>query len=392
MNTYEKGSLTSKRCRIVRIKNFESRMMLSGVEQSDLSAAAEVVINLPESDRIDVELDGNSLVVRSELAELFRAPASNIARLDLQGTAQPDTVNLSNLDSVFQGNIHLDLKDGTDRLNFVGMDHRIDFAEEAQISVSGLEWIDIRGHGANHLTFSEGDIAALSISENPLTVMLEGDDTLEILNSDFEIVGTVVEDGQFFVMAESLAGTPLRIGGLGWANPLDRLDVDNSNTFESYDLLLLFNELNRRTREDPGNSQLGNPTELQHSFALRFYDTSADGLLTPYDALLAVNGLNRQTRMDRIAAAPQAPQNGQPESSILPSFTHAPTTTTPPTSPLDSSASTSQTSLASNEVKTTGVGPDVWSTNSTDDELEPYQLHQRLDDSLLTLLAHDRPL
>ena len=309
----------------------------------------------------------------------------------MQGSAQDDTVQLSNLDAVFQGNIHIDLKDGADRLNFVGADHRIDLASEAAISISGLEWIDMRGHGANHLTFSEYEISELSDSEIPLTVMLEADDTLEITDGDFRNVGSVVQDDQFFVITQSVGGTPLKLGGLGWSNPLDRLDVDNSNTLESFDILLVVNELNRRTREDPRNSQLADPAELQLPFPLRFYDTSADGLLTPYDVLLAVNGLAKQIRLERASAELHAPQNEPPESAIPQTLTRDQTTVDPPTSQPDLPPATSPTTLTPTpstetapNISNTDVAINIANKNSGLDQPD-----RQLEDSVLTLLAND---
>ncbi len=237
-------------------------------------------------------IGGFDWVVRDGDVVLFQGPARQLASLAFAGTDGDDTILLNANIADFAGGLGIDGSHGIDTLRITGENQVLDITSLPVGAFRGLEFIDLTGSGANILTLSQAAIAALPDDGGTLTVIVNTDDTLNITDGAFVINDSVIENGQFLVIAQS-ASSSLQIGGLGWTNPLNSLDVNNSNSVSASDALQIINELGRGQFVIPGTNELIDPADLVVPFPLRFYDTSGDGKITALDALRVINTLSR---------------------------------------------------------------------------------------------------
>ena len=255
---------------------------------------------------VTIETNGADVVVREGDVTLYQGPADQLAVLDFLGTSGDDTIVLSAIIADFTGGVKLAGDSGTDTLQVAGENQTLDATTLADGAVTGLEVIDIRGSGANSLKLRESDVSAIPDSGQTLKVLANPDDTVELVDGEFKVDDSMVEDGQFFVQAQSASAT-IQIGGLGWTNPLNRLDVNNSGDLEPIDVLQILNQLTTRTFVQAGTqATLIDPANLTVPFPFRFFDTSGNGQLEPLDLLRVLNGLTRQGEREAPEGEPGA--------------------------------------------------------------------------------------
>ncbi|PAY17727.1 hypothetical protein CKO51_20015 [Rhodopirellula sp. SM50] len=75
-----------------------------------------------------------------------------------------------------------------------------------------------------------------------------------------------------------------------WQNPIDRYNVDRSESASPLDALIVINEIARRGDDELA---LGTPSAFQQANP-SFVDVSGDSMLSPIDALMVINYLGRQ--------------------------------------------------------------------------------------------------
>ncbi len=266
---------------------------IATIVDGDVAGDAAAEIDPPLSGTLDVFAEGNDVVVRSSATVLFRAPGSTINRLEFFGLGGDDTFNLANLDAIFSGLVGAAAEGGNDTLRLTGENQDLDVTTIPNGTFSGIEVIDIRGSGINSLKLSEADVAGLPDAGATLKVIIDAGDTVDLIDGVLAINNSLIENGEFFVVAQSDSGTTIHLGGLTWSNPLLRLDVDNSGGTTALDALLIVKQLSRRQFVLPDSDTLIDPQNLAIPFPLRFFDTTADGKLTALDALRVINGLAR---------------------------------------------------------------------------------------------------
>ena len=285
-----------------------------------LEAASNNTINVTSitPGTVTIETSGDDVIVREGDLILFQGPTDSLAVLDFTGTDGDDTVLLTASLVGFSGGIGFNAGGGTDTLNLTGENQELDISTLPADAIIGVEVIDIRGSGENRLKLSESIIAGLPDAGTTLKVFKDADDTLDLADGDFEINDSLIENGQFFVVAQSAGATTLHLGGLTWTNPLDGLDVNGSGDLTALDALQIINQLSRRGFVLEGNDTLIDPQELTVPFPLQFYDTSVDGNLTALDALRVINGLARRNFSNESPGGEAiAPLNSHPSNAEL---------------------------------------------------------------------------
>ncbi|MEZ6086543.1 MAG: GEVED domain-containing protein [Pirellulaceae bacterium] len=267
----------------------------------DVAGGVDVRIDLPTSGSFDIDIDGENLVVRHGLVDLFNSAASQVKSLHIAGSSGDDTINIANVDAVFSGLISADGGDGQDRLALTQADQSLDLSVLADDVLKSIETFDIRGTGSNRIALTASDVIALMNAGNEVTLLMDTDDALDDISDDFTITGTEVVDDQFQLIATSDSGATLKIRGTNWTNPLDVFDVNNSDTVTPLDALVILNQLSRRNLLN--GSTLIDPTTID-PFPFQFLDTTGDGVLTPLDALRILNHLNRISTSGEAQSAP----------------------------------------------------------------------------------------
>ncbi|QDV15149.1 HYR domain protein [Rosistilla oblonga] len=254
------------------------------------SSAVNVTSITPGS--VTIEESDSDMIVREGSTILFQGPAASLAVLDFTGTGGDDTLLLNASLVDFPGTVGFDGGTGRDILQVGGSGQSIDTSDLPAGSIKGVEVLDLRGTGENHLSLSEQDVSAIPDAGQTLRVVKDFGDTITFRSGTFKIDSSRVEDGQLIIAAQSASST-IEFSGEGWTNPLNRLDVDGSGTLEPLDVLLILNELGRKSYVQPGTSTLVAPESLGGSFPMKFYDTSGDNEVAPIDALRIINALGR---------------------------------------------------------------------------------------------------
>ena len=250
-----------------------------------------IEISSASSGTVSVSIDGADLRVLANTVELFRGPSASISSFEHVGTSGDDTLAVATGMPVLGSGLGFAGGLGTDALRLIASDQEIDLTGLSESAMTGVETIDIAGTGANALTVSENNVMTLPDLGSTLTVVMDGDDVLNVADGDFLITGSTVNEGRFQVIAES-TNALFRVDGLGWTNPLNRLDINASGEITAGDALNVVNQLNVRSFVTSDLTTLVDPTSLSE-FPLRFFDATGDGKLSALDALRVINFLGR---------------------------------------------------------------------------------------------------
>ena len=250
------------------------------------ASRASAQINPPVSGELHVEAVGGDVVVRSNSVTLFRAPGTSLARLEINGRSGDDTLNVANLDAIFDGLVAGDAGEGSDLLRLTGAGQSLDFTQIADADIQGLESIDISGAGNNTLKLDVSEVLNLS----PTT------DTLRLTHDDGDVVsygsGWVVNlpdiIGSQFVHVLKQTGATIEVANTtAFQNPFLALDVNRDGRVAPIDALIIINRLN-----DIGPGPLSTPTSVTGLTEYFYYDTNGDRSAAPIDVLQIVNFLN----------------------------------------------------------------------------------------------------
>jgi hypothetical protein len=183
----------------------------------------------------------------------------------------------------------LDAGSGHDALQFSLAGLTLDLTSIADGDLKDLERIDIRGTGANTLTFDVQKVLNISDTTDTLEVLADSDDTVNF-GAGWALVGTEVTGDRFYRVLEQGAARLLLSGPRDWQNPIESYDVNMDGTVAPIDVLIIFNELN-----DPhillANGLLP-PANTIHPSSFYFLDVNGDGFVAPIDALVIINLLN----------------------------------------------------------------------------------------------------
>jgi hypothetical protein len=263
---------------------------LATILDGDAIDGVEVQVRLPESGSVQLLPDGQNAVVRSDSAVLFQAPGSTIQSIRFTGTVGDDFLEVHSLNTIFSGLVGGDLLAGQDTFRLAGSGQALDLLNIGDVSLSGVEAIDITGSGDNTLAIDAQKVTNLSPTTNTLRVWADPGDIVD-LGLDWEITATDVENGDF-VRVLAYDDVTLRLTGpYDWNNPLSSLDVNASGSVEPLDALIVINELNSPEFSHPDGLLMA-AAELDE-FPGFFFDAAPDGLLAPRDALVIINLLNR---------------------------------------------------------------------------------------------------
>ncbi len=255
------------------------------------SGNAEVSVRAFDPGTITFESINGDAVVRQDELILFQSPLASLTSVDMTGSDGNDTFVVSAEIAGSDLSYHINGGNGFDALRLLGENHLLDLDDGNVPKATSLEQIDIRGSGSNRLKLSETSILAMLDGGSTLRVFKERDDMVEIVGDDADITGTRIDASQFVVEART-TNTTIELIGQEWTNPLDHLDVDDSDRISALDALLIINQLNSSGYTVPGTRQLINPVDLTVPFPMRFFDTSGNGRLSALDALLIINHLN----------------------------------------------------------------------------------------------------
>lgn len=285
------------------------------------SAGLNPIVVTTDGLAIDVAttVDDELLVQRDGVTVFRGSGASSITLLHGDGDSQ---ITLNDLTAVLPADAAFSIQagGGRDMLNTSGWNRLIDLTGISH-QFTGIEQISVE------------DASELHIDQFGFTTLAPSGDRLDLTINDlnaFQLSGPWSLDSSEIIAAGLLrnliAGdaTLGLLGGPGWTNPFNPLDVNGSGTVEPIDALNILNELTRKRFIDATTNTLPDPTSLA-IFPNRFYDTNRDGRVTPIDALRVINRLSigtlggeqfsQLTRASGEAAAihTPAPQVDRPE-------------------------------------------------------------------------------
>lgn len=237
---------------------------------------------------LDIVSDGDDVVLRSVAIELFRAPGSQLDRLNAIGNDGDDTLNVAKLDAIFSGMIGGDAGAGNDALRLTGSGQSLDLTQIADADIQGLETIDITGSGDNALTLNDEEVLNISPTTDTLVVRHNGGDIVNY-GAGWTVDPPSLFNGEFrhvlqlgLAVIQVVNTTPSR-------NPFLPLDPNRNGEVSPVDALLPINSLNEN-----GPRPLAAPPSV--GTLPEFYlDANGDNFSSPIDALLVINFLNDPT-------------------------------------------------------------------------------------------------
>ncbi|MEL6108794.1 MAG: dockerin type I domain-containing protein, partial [Planctomycetota bacterium] len=229
----------------------------------DVSIEAHPTLNFNEQDVVFLTGSDRDDVFTVELDALGQLSGGDSPRLSLSAAA------------------------GNDRLRIRGNG----LQNLENVSLHGLEVLDVRGDGANQLVVSADLLRQITDSGNTLTVQADIDDSV-ILDGSFSIAETEVVDGELVRILTQDDVTLRSIGPSEWTNPVNALDVNGDGGVSPIDALSVINELTRGALLDNDGNLV--PAGQEGAFQGRFVDVLARGFFSALDALVIINALARQ--------------------------------------------------------------------------------------------------
>ena len=263
--------------------------------------------------------DGGGSLPGAELSIVQTTPVP--ATIELKGIEDVEVATLGGDDVVsvggdsvtVDGSVFIQGGEGNNELRFTGQNITLDATQV--FAARNFNQVDIRGSGPNTLLLDKDAVDFVTDAANALTLHAQLGDTVGV-GEGWTLAGTEISGGAFFRILEQ-AGTTLRLNGPAhWQNPLNPLDINNSNSVDPIDALVIINELND-PRFSGALSAAFDPVELAgdsdptNDFDNLFRDTNADSFFTPIDGLIVINFLNASdvTGEGEDAASRPSPTN-----------------------------------------------------------------------------------
>ncbi|MDG2223431.1 MAG: Ig-like domain-containing protein [Rubripirellula sp.] len=261
------------------------------VTLSDASIPSTIVIQMADPN-LDVEAIQGELRVSSPTADRFRAPSSSVGRLELQGTAQSDSITIDlGTFKVSANGLLIRGEAGSNRLQLKGGSASLDFTSSATV-ISDFETIDLRHQDDTTVVLDASAVSILQPSDRQVELFLGLDDNLVMDDvSNWRMGAPVLVAGEFRLTANSLTGSEQLIVATPrpWQNPLQSSDINNSGDVSSADALVIVNELARQSVIE-ADGTLVDPNSLGQWPGI-YYDQNHDGKLSSLDALRVINRL-----------------------------------------------------------------------------------------------------
>jgi hypothetical protein len=242
---------------------------------------------------------------------------TGIAQVAIQGSSQNDTLTIDykSGNPIPPGGVAFNGGEGVDTFVIGGSDVHLNLTGAPSTRFTNIEAINIIGNSPNTLTVDANSVVAVTGASNTLTVISDGDDTVN-LDSGWVLTGTSVEDGRFIrILKQGIATIHLN-GPNDWHHPLNGLDVNNNGSVEPLDVLLIVNELNS-PQFATTDRRLVDASGLA-AFPGFFYDVTNDAFLSPLDALVIINFVNSRAVGEGESAAGEGDRT--PKTILVPTF------------------------------------------------------------------------
>lgn len=220
---------------------------------------------------VTVTLNETELIVATEEETRFRAEATSFGSVELaQAAGSADSKLVLNGDT-------------------------FDLTNAGPFQIANFDTVDLSDAAATHVILDAASVTALSPLQ-PLTIIGESGDSLELVGGDWRMAATSIVDGQFFRSLANFAGSGEMIQaqqvGMPWQHLVTPSDVNNNGTVTAGDALLIINELAGRNFSDSETFDLVDPTSISVWPGI-YFDQNGDGQVTALDALRVINELAR---------------------------------------------------------------------------------------------------
>lgn len=250
-----------------------------------------------------ISIESNEIVIRSDRAELFRAPTSALSQLNLFGGDNHDTVTFDLSTQLTLPSRGLDLRGGPsgNTIRFIGEGGALDLTDPG-LAITEFRNLDLSGDDATTVALNASTVGILSPTLDSLSIVGGREDTIVVTDAELWRLGEPIErDGQFFLTANNMV-----VGGREsieadlarpWTNFLRAGDVNNDGEVSALDALRIINELGRHSYSDPETRELVDPMTIV-GWPAAYFDHNGDGRITALDALRVINDIARMNELD----------------------------------------------------------------------------------------------
>ena len=255
----------------------------------DGDSAAPVVIDLSVGEVVAFT-DGDQLVIRQGLQDVFRSVGSAVSGLHFIGTDANDRVGIGNLTTVLPAltPIRYEGSNGEDQLRLSGDEQTFDLTDATKNQIFDIEQIVIEESVTSGvLVVDPQSVIRSSGSGGTLLLVHNEDDQIDYLGDDWQVETPIFIDGSQRHVVTSGNATVQTINSRPFQNPLLRWDVNSSGEPTSRDALLVINFLGRF---DTVPVDLSDPTSSQQLPEF-YYDVNGSKTASALDALQVINYL-----------------------------------------------------------------------------------------------------
>lgn len=238
---------------------------------------------------VRIEADGNDLVVRQGVNEVFRADGTTISEINVTGSNSEDAFELGDLSTAFPTGVPITFAagSGADTFRLTESNQLLDLTG-TDVLLGDIEIVDIVGASENNLIIDAQSVLDSTDGNNVLQIIHDEDDTVVYSGADWDVLQPIFVNGQRHVLANGDALVEV-INTLPHQNPLFASDVNLQEDASSLDALLIINFL---SRFDSVPVDLFNPLTADELPTL-YVDVNGSRTASALDALLVINLLGR---------------------------------------------------------------------------------------------------
>ncbi len=236
-------------------------------------------------------------VVRSRGTEMFRALASLVDSLLIQGTSIDDTITIDFATGFAfpTGGINIAGAGGVNKLVLSG-EGNIDLTDP-KIVVTDISNVELSSSASNKITVDAASINRLSPVARTIKFTTGASAQIDVVNQiEWRMTEPIIVGGRFILTAQNQNASGERIqvdAARPYRNVLQVGDVNNSGVVTASDALAVILELNQRLFTD-SSGNLVDPTQVTTPFG-DYLDVNGDGKATAADALNVINILFQQS-------------------------------------------------------------------------------------------------
>ncbi len=247
-------------------------------------------------------------VVRSGGVELFRAPASLVRSMHVNGTPADDTVTIDFASGFVlpTGGVQIAGLAGSNTLAVLG-DGTIDF-NDLLVNVTDIRHIKLPADTDARLNLVKLDAAAiarLAPTQKSVSINTGINDQIVVKDvSKWLLTDPIVIGGEFMLVANqpNAGSETIQVStARPFKNFLQSGDVNNDGKVTALDALLVINELSRQQYSDK-TGKLVDPQGLL-LWPGRYYDVNGNGSISALDALRVINSLGSQSNAGNAGEA-----------------------------------------------------------------------------------------